>query len=262
MATWTDFRCLITGGSRGIGFAIADELTRLGAQVVIVGRDPARVNAAARLLSDGRLGHATGLAVSIDGRETTAERLVEQALTTLGGLDGLVNAAGGATVGHALTVPWDVWQRDVATKFWGYFALMRAAAPVLQSPGGVMVNLVGVAGKDPNPRLAPGTVINGALRGLIKILADDLAPRGIRVLAVNPGATETDLLHEMAQGYARLNSTTVEEALKGLKASGPLGRLPTAVDIAKAVVFLMSDDAALISGTSIDIDGGVHRGPA
>lgn len=263
LTQWENFRCLVTGGTRGIGYAVAQQLVDRGAHVAILGRDEVRVEKAVETLSQGAPGLAMGVVGVIDGQESTAQTLVENAVQGLGGpLDGLVNCAGGATVGHALDIPWNTWHQDLAVKFWGYFAMIRAAVPQLRSPGGVIVNILGVAGKDPNPRLAPGTAINGALRGLTKILADDLAPRRIRVAAVNPGATDTDLLREMARGYAQLNGTTVDQAERTLRSSGPLGRLPVAEDIAHAVVFLMSEEAALVTGTSLDIDGGVHRGPA
>ncbi len=263
MTNWAEFRVLITGGTRGIGFATARLLTQRGATVAIVGTDQARADEAARrLAAEDRPGRAYGIGAIIDGKETTGQMIVERARECMGPLTALVNAAGGATVGHALELPWDVWQMDFDVKLWGYFSVIRAAVPDLSIKGGVIVNILGVAGKDPNPRLAPSTAVNGALRGLTKILADDLAPLNIRVVAVNPGATETDLLPKMAAGYAKMNGETVREALARMRAAGPLGRLPAAPDIAATVVFLMSEDAALITGTSIDIDGGVHRGPA
>lgn len=261
MTEWKESKVLITGGTRGIGYAVAEMIVGQGGTVTVVGTDRERANRAAARLSHGS-GRAFAYGALIDGSEESGRMVVDHAVQVMGGLTAVVNAAGGATVGHALALPWDVWQLDWNVKFWGYFSIMRAAVPHLSAPGGVIVNILGVAGKDPNPRLALGTTINGALRGLIKILADDLASRGIRVMAVNPGATQTDLLQKMAEGYARLDGIAVNEAIRRLTESGPLGRLPTARDIAAAVVFLISEDAALITGTSIDVDGGVHRGPA
>lgn len=259
---WAQHRVLISGGTRGIGHAVASNLVQRGADVAIVGTDAHRSAEVAHRLTKLGPGRAHGIGAVIDGREETAQLLVRQAVERMGTLTALVNAAGGATVGHALELPWDVWRSDFAVKFWGYLSLIRAAVPVMAHSGGAIVNILGVAGKDPNRRLAPGTAINGALRGVTKILADDLAPLGIRVVAVNPGATDTDLLDRMAKGYAALNGETPEVAARQLRASGPLGRLPKAEDVAAAVIFLISEDAALITGTSIDIDGGVHRGPA
>ncbi len=261
MTKWDEAKVLVTGGTRGIGYAVAGLIIESGGQAAIVGTDQGRATLAAHRL-DGGQGRAHGISARIDGTEASAARLVNDAVRAMGGLTAVVNAAGGATVGHALETPWSTWQHDWNVKFWGYFAVIRAAVAHLPAGLGVVVNVLGITGKDPNPRLAAATTINGALRGLTKILADDLAPRRIRVLAVNPGATDTDLLRLMAEGYAALQNISREQALAGLKASGPLGRLPTARDIAQAVVFLLSEEARMITGTSIDIDGGSHRGPA
>lgn len=259
---WNEMRVLVSGGTRGIGRAVAEGLVRRGAQVAIVGTDMSRATRVAQELNERGPGTACGLGMVIDGYERTGETLIEASLQRLGGITALVNAAGGATVAHALELPWEAWQSDFAIKFWGYFSLIRAAVPEMPS-GGVIVNILGVAGKDPNPRLAAATAINGAWRGLTKILADDLAPLGVRVVAVNPGATETDLLIQMAQRYADINHTSAAEALESMRHNAPLGRLPTAGDVAETVMFLLSNESArLITGTSIDVDGGAHRGPA
>lgn len=261
MTNWEGAKVLVTGGTRGIGYAIAGLIIESGGQAAIVGTNESRAHAAARRL-DGGTGRAHGLGVVIDGTEESAAGLVEQAASAMGGLTAVVNAAGGATVGHALEMPWSTFQEDWNLKFWGYFAVIRQSVTYLPSGSGVVVNILGITGKDPNPRLAAATTINGALRGLTKILADDLAPRGIRVIAVNPGATQTDLLVSMAEGYAALQHVSSDDALAQLKSQGPLGRLPTARDIAQTVVFLLSEEAAMITGTSVDVDGGAHRGPA
>lgn len=257
MTTWASAKVLITGGTRGIGYAVAAQVVAAGGEVTIVGTDQGRADRAAQALD-----RAHGLGWMIGDGEDYAAQLVDRAVQLMGGLTAVVNAAGGATVGHALDTPWNTWHEDWNLKFWGYFALIRAAVPYLKSRGGVIVNVLGVTGKDPNPRLAVAAAINGALRGLTKILADDLAAMGIRVVAVNPGATQTELLVRMAEGYAAMEGITADAALARLRDSGPLGRLPTAHDIAHAITFLLSDEAAMITGTSIDIDGGAHRGPA
>lgn len=258
---WDQAKVLITGGTRGIGHAVAALLVSEGAAVAVVGTNQARADQVATGLNGGA-GRAHAIGMEIDGSQERALTLVNRAADAMGGLSAVVNAAGGATVGHALTVPWETWQADWNLKFWGYFAVIRAAVPYLVQSHGVVVNVLGVTGKDPNSRLACATAINGALRGLTKILADDLASSGIRVAAVNPGATDTDLLARMAEGYAKIEQISSADALQRLKRSGPLGAVPSASDVAGVVKFLLSHDARFVTGTSIDVDGGAHRGPA
>lgn len=256
-------RAIVTGGSRGIGYAIARRLVTRGSSVILVARNDDRVAAAAGDLSRQGPGRALGLATVITGEEAVAERIVAFSEERLGGVDILINAAGGATVATALEASWETWRRDFETKFWGYLALMRAVVPAMErAGGGVAVNVLGVSGKDPNPELAIASAINGALRNAVKVLADEVSGKRIRVVNVNPGATETDLLTEMATGYARRRGTDPVTVLRDMRGRAPLGRLATPDDIAAAVEFLLSPQAALITGTSLDVDGGRHRGPA
>lgn len=257
-------RALVTGGSRGIGRAVAQQLAREGAGVAIVGRHPQDVAAAVHHLKTLSSGPVIGITAIIGDDPARHETILRQAWEQLGAVDVLVNAAGGAWVAATLEIPWERWQQEMATKFWGYFGMMRAVLERWQEnqQPGVIVNLVGVAGKDPNPRLAVGSVINAALRALVKNLATDVAGQGIRIVNVNPGATETDLLTEMAIAYAKLRQTSVEEALAWLRTSNPCLRLPRAEEVAELVAFLASDGAAMITGTAIDIDGGAHHGLA
>lgn len=256
-------RAIITGGSRGIGLAVAKMLREQGAQVLVVARDRARLEQVRDVLSMNEPGLVHIFPVSITGHESVARRIVNQAQEWMGGIDFLVNAAGGATVASALGATWYEWQRDFQTKFWGYLSLMRAVIPFMRAESsGVVVNVVGVAGKDPNPRLAIASAINGALRAAVKNIADEVAPDRIRLLNVHPGATDTDLLWSMAEGYATLRGVSKESVVSEMRMNAPLGRLPGPEDVAALIMFLLSSRASLITGTGIDIDGGAHRGLA
>lgn len=254
---------IITGGSRGIGLAVAHRLVARGIRVMLVARDETKLQTAVADLNRKRANAAQYLVASIDGQQDTAQGIVDQADGAVGPIRFLLNAAGGATVADGLTVPMEIWRQDFDVKFWGYLSMMRAMMPVMTGHGGgVIVNILGVAGKDPNPRLPIAGAINGALRNVTKVFSDLGARNGIRIVNVNPGATDTDLLQKMAEGFAKIQHRDIDTVLSDMRNGGPLGRLPTADDIAQCVEFLMSPAAGLITGTSIDIDGGVHRGPA
>lgn len=253
---------IITGASRGIGRAVAELLVRRGVNVLAIAQH-VTLEAAVDQLNEIGPGKVVASRNQIDGSEMVANRIVGEALSHFGRLDYVVNAAGGARVTSALDASWTQWHEDFNVKFWGYLALVRAAVPWLKvSGGGVVVNLVGVAGKDPNPNLAIASAVNAALRAVMKNLADDLASFQIRFVNVNPGATETDLLRQMATSHAAKRNISVDAMLEEMRHKAPLGRLPSAEDVANVVGFLLSDQASLITGTSVDIDGGVHRGLA
>lgn len=263
MAEWEKARAIVTGGSRGIGRAVAGMLVAAGARVFLIAREESALRNTVDVLNRMGPGQADFWSVEIGDDEDVCRDVVNRGRQFLGGLTLLVNGAGGATVTSVLEADWSRWHADMNVKFWGYLGMMRAAVPAMkESGGGVIVNLVGITGKDPNPQLAIAGAVNGALRAVSKALADEVGADGIRIVNVNPGATDTDLLRHMSEGFAQAKGMTPEQWVAAARAQGPLRRIPAADDVARLVMFLMSDGAALITGTSIDIDGGVHRGLA
>ena len=254
-------RAIVTGGSRGIGWAVAKELVDRGAQVLLVARNSERLRQRAEELNRRRPGHVQWFSCDMANQPMSAEAAVQHALKTIGQPTLLLNAAGGASIASVLDAPWPLWVGDFQVKFFGYLAMARAVVPcMLQQRKGVIVNIVGIAGKDPNPNLAIASAVNGALNGVMKVLADEVSQHGVRVVNVNPSATETDLLGSMAQSTAQKSGQPVEAVLKAMRMRSPLGRLPTAGDIAGVVLFLMSRQADFVTGTGIDVDAGIHRG--
>lgn len=232
---------LVTGGSRGIGLAVARALVAEGARVALLGRDPDALADAARSVGPGTL------TVRADTTDDTAVRAaVNTVARELGGLDVVVNAAAPRARPGAATGLGDLDDADflaqVDTKALGYVRVVRAAAPYLERDGGGRV--VNVSGMNARATGSiTGSVRNIAVVAITKNLADELGPRGISVSCVHPGLTVT----ERVAGDAAF----LEKA-----AQNSLGRPVTADDVAGVVVFLASSRAAAANGAVVPLDGG------
>ena len=228
---------LVTGGSRGIGRAIAVELARAGASVVVgyrSGADEAETVA-------GEIG---GRAVQADvGDPGEAARLVEEA----GDVDILVNNAGLTRDGLIARMPDEDWRAVVDTNLGGTFATCRAAARgMMRRRSGSIVNLSSVVGLHGNPGQTNYAASKAGIIGFTKALARELASRNVRVNAVAPGYIETALTEVLPE--------QVRESILG---STPLARIGAPEDVAGAVRFLCSDEASFITGEVLLVDGGL-----
>ena len=249
---------VVTGASGSFGAAISRCLALAGATVALVGRDAARLGP----LAD-ELGERALVVESDVAQPGAAERIVGQVAAARGRLDVLVNNAGGATVGGLLDLDDATWRRDVELKLFGALRLLRAAAPVMrEGGGGRVVNVAGLAGHEPYHLLTIASVVNAGLLALTKTAADELAAANIRVNAVNPNAAETGLGERMIAELARAQGTTSQVVRDYLVGATPLGRLARPDDVAAAVLFYASDLSAFLTGTSLTVDGGAHRGIA
>jgi NAD(P)-dependent dehydrogenase (short-subunit alcohol dehydrogenase family) len=245
---------LITGGSRGIGYACAQQFLREGCTVSIVGRDGARLQQACAALGGGpqRCG-----GVSADHTDAAAAlRAIDAAQAPRGPIDILVNSAGAARRTPFPELQPQAWQDAMQAKFFTYVNVMD---PVIKRMGergsGAIVNIVGMGGKVATTTHLAGGAANAALMLASAGLALAYGPKGVRVNAVNPSLTFTDRLAEGLAADARLRNTSAEEVLKQAEAKLPLGRLAQPQDIANAVVFLASPRAAYISGAILSMDG-------
>jgi 3-oxoacyl-[acyl-carrier protein] reductase len=228
---------LVTGGSRGIGRAIAVELARAGAQVVVgyrSGQDEAESVAA----------EIGGRAVQADVSDLEeAARLVEEA----GDIDILVNNAGLTRDGLIVRMPDDDWRTVIDTNLGGVFATCRAAARgMMKRRSGAIVNLSSVVGVHGNPGQTNYAASKAGIIGFTKALARELATRNVRANVIAPGYIKTGLTEVLPE--------SVTEALLG---ATPLGRLGAPEDVAGAVRFLCSDEASFITGEVLLVDGGL-----
>jgi 3-oxoacyl-[acyl-carrier protein] reductase len=242
---------LITGGSDGLGRAAAARLAAEGARVAICARREAHLETTAAALRE-RSG-AEVLAVAADvSRAEDCLRFVEAAAAAFGGVDILLNNAG-TSAAHGLEELDDqAWQADIDLKLMAAVRLCRAAIPIMRARGGgAIVNTTIVGGKAPAARALPTSVTRAAGINLTKSLANEYAKDNIRVNTVCLG------LLRSAQWERRAGDRPVEELYAEIAKRVPLGRVGEAEEYADLVAFLVSARAAFITGTAINLDGGM-----
>ncbi|MBI4507665.1 MAG: glucose 1-dehydrogenase [Chloroflexi bacterium] len=238
---------IVTGGARGIGRAIALGYAREGAHVVVADQDGAT---AERTAAEVRALGRRGLAVAVDvAQRAQVETLVERVVQELGRLDVMVSNAGISLPHDFLDTPEELWDRTIGVNLKGVFLCGQAAARqmVRQGGGGAIVNTASQRVESGDPRGVPYVASKGGVRSLTKAMALALAPYGIRVNAIGPGPTLTDLNRErMADPATR--ARFVDRV--------PLGRLGDPEDMVGAAVFLASDEARFVTGHTLYVDGG------
>jgi 3-oxoacyl-[acyl-carrier protein] reductase len=237
---------IVTGGSRGIGAAIAGLLAEHGAAVVVSGRDAARLEHAVQdLQTRGASVHGV---VADAGRREDADRLVEAAKERFGRLDLLVNNAGITRDGLLIRMKDEDWDRVMDTNLRGAFLMTRAAAKVMvRQRNGRIVNIASAAATMGNPGQANYSAAKAGLIGLTKATARELAHWGILVNAVAPGLIDTDMA-----------AAIPAEAREALLAQVPLKRIGSARDVAEMVGFLAGDGAAYVTGQVFHVNGGLY----
>lgn len=254
-------RALVTGGSRGIGRAIARALLDEGARVVIAARDANAVERAVHDLAAEAGGEVHGL--TVDTREdASVDALIEVSVAALGGLDIVVNAAARPGAAPAISgiagVASDYILDEINTKLVGYLRVARAAAPHLVANGwGRIINISGLAARQTGT--IPGSVRNVAVAALTKALADELGPKGVNVTVVHPGATRTERTPDAVQRRAEADGVSPEEAEKALYGGSLIGRIVEAEEVAAVVTFLASPKSVAINGDAIAAGGGTPR---
>jgi 3-oxoacyl-[acyl-carrier protein] reductase len=253
-------RALVTGSSRGLGYAIARGLALEGVQVAINGRDTEKLTTAAHALSN-----ETGSQIYPLPGDVTIPAfpalLIQQAVAALGGLDLLVTNAGGPPAGAFESFDEAVWAKAIDLSFISHVRLIRAALPVLrQSTIASVLTVTSYSVKQPIPNLVLSNSVRAATVGLTKSLALELGTEGIRFNSILPGWTKTERVIELMSHRAQLNHTTIEEEIEKQIKQCPLGRMATPEELANAAVFLLSPAAAYITGVMLTVDGGMYKG--
>jgi 3-oxoacyl-[acyl-carrier protein] reductase len=253
-------RALVTGASKGLGYATARQLALEGCRVAINSRDPGNIRDAAQKLSQ----EAGSQVLALPGDVTdpaVPEQLIRQAVESLGGLDILVTNSGGPPAGRFENFDDATWQNAVELNLLSHVRLIRAALPSLrQSSAASVLTITSYSIKQPIPNLVLSNSIRAATVGLTKTLALELGPDGIRFNSILPAWTETERVYNLMSHRAKLNSSTVEEEIAQQAKDSPMGRMGKPEEFANAAVFLLSPAASYITGVMLSVDGGMYKG--
>jgi 3-oxoacyl-[acyl-carrier protein] reductase len=251
---------LVTGGSKGIGRAVAHALASEGSRVMICSRDGEALDRAAREI-EAKTGAAV-LTTAADLSELAAvKRVAGEAISRLGRLDILVNNAGAIKGGEFLSTPDEEWLRGWSLKLHGYIRMAREVLPHMQrQAGGRIINVVGAAARNPSPTYMMGGTANAALINFTKALADLGAGSNVLVTAVSPGPVQTERWDQLARQQAEAAGKDLASHVKEQNARMPLGRIALPEEVADLVCFLASERAAFLTGITITVDGGATRG--
>jgi NAD(P)-dependent dehydrogenase (short-subunit alcohol dehydrogenase family) len=253
-------RALVTGGSKGIGRAIARQLALEGVDVVIAARNQQELDETAAALAAETGRKVVGRTVDTSD-DTSVKALVAGTVAALGGLDILVNAAakpGGQAPPPKLAEITDAlfWD-DVNVKVMGYLRLAREAAPHMAANGwGRIINISGLAARLTGSTI--GSIRNVAVAALTKNLADELGPKGINVTVVHPGTTRTEKTASVVAARAAARGKSQAQAETDMASNITIGRLVDAAEVADIVAFLASPRSVAINGDAIACGGGIR----
>jgi 3-oxoacyl-[acyl-carrier protein] reductase len=253
-------RALVTGSSRGLGYATALTLAKEGCRLAVNSRDEAKISAAAQKIAVETGAKVIGLAGDVTDPEAP-ERIIGEAVQALGGLDILVTNAGGPPAGTFESFDDAAWQKAIDLSLMSHVHLIKAALPHLrQSKAASVLTVTSYSVKQPIQNLVLSNSIRAATVGLTKSLALELGRDGIRFNSILPAWTETERVAELMTFRAKQNGTTVEYEIDKQSKDSPLGRMGTPEEFANAAVFLVSPAASYITGVMLTVDGGMYKG--
>jgi 3-oxoacyl-[acyl-carrier protein] reductase len=249
---------MVCGASRGIAYAVAEQLAQEGASLLIVSRNADSINAAAeRLRAAGGVVHAVTADLSHNEGPATA---AAAALAHFGRVDVLITNTGGPPPGSALGHGWDAWERASELLLRSVVELTRALVPGMQERRwGRVIGITSFAVKQPVPSLVLSNSLRAAVTGYFRTLAEEIARDGVTVNSVLPGFTATERLDELATATTERLGISREAVFDRWRAETPAARLGEPAEVAAMVTFLASQMAGFVTGQAICVDGGAAR---
>jgi len=247
VSDWSERVALVTGGTRGIGFAVAKSLAEVGALVGVTGRDAGRAEAAAQSLSETTQGRVVGLGMDVSVPDAIDSGIADF-VKAQGRIDILVNNAGITRDNLLMRMKADDWDEVMRVNAGGIYHCSRAVLrPMIRQRYGRIINMSSVVGLMGNAGQTNYAASKAAMLGFTKALAREVASREITVNAVAPGYIETDMTEAIA-----------EDAKQALYAAIPLGRIGAPEEVANVVRFLASPESSYITGQVLQVNGGLY----
>jgi NAD(P)-dependent dehydrogenase (short-subunit alcohol dehydrogenase family) len=244
-------RVVITGGSKGIGLAVAHSFAKEGAQHILVSRNLSSLQSAAKEIK-AQSGMDCELLAADMASRGSAKSLIEQC----GNIDILVNNAGAIPGGTVLDIDEDRWREAWELKVFGYINLVREVLPQMQAKKkGVIANIIGMAGAAPRNAYLCGSTANAALIAFTQAVGGASVAHGVRVFGVNPSPTRSERMQTMLQAQAQKKFEDASRWME-LTQSMPFGRMAEPQELADLTTFCCSPLAGYLSGSVINVDGG------
>jgi 3-oxoacyl-[acyl-carrier protein] reductase len=249
---------MVSGASRGLGFAVAEALAREGANVSISSSNEAAIQAAAGRLAN--LGGSIRTAVVDVRNASRIQDWTRQTAEAFGGIDLLFANAGGPPAGSALSFDDGAWQNAIDLLLFSTIRMVRAAVPAMkQRGGGAILVTTSSSVKEPIPNLALSNVVRGGVSSLAKTLALELADDRIRVNQIIPGRIDTDRVKQLDEISGKRQGISAADAKTKAIAAIPFGRYGEPVEFGRVAAFLLSDAACYMTGATVQVDGGLIK---
>jgi 3-oxoacyl-[acyl-carrier protein] reductase len=248
---------LVIGSNRGIGYQVAETLSAEGVDVALFARNEKRLQEAADKIK--RKTGKTPLVLPGDSKKKeNIESAVDQTHQKFGGIDILVNSAGGYTPGSFMEITDETFMGLMETKWLGCIRFMRTVIPIMKKQrGGRILNFAGNSGK--NPGFPHAGSVNAAITNITKVVSDEVGPDQILVNCIAPGITLTEHSKHIIETQGDRKHISYDDSLQQFISKVPLGFLGEPKDVADIAVFLVSPRNRWISGTAISVDGGTNR---